>query len=232
MIFSRITVKIKQADSWDSGPTARPEHNGSLREHAVSTEDPTTFLAPGQSHVVGGLDWSWAYVVFRDVPGWDGYQADSRGWIWSSWRPGRGINRCGWHRLTPQKNSGGYRHVKLRRPDAKALTRRLSRVILESFFGPCPDGMEACHGNGEKEDNRLRNLRWDTRGANLRDVVAHGTLCAGSRHGNAKLNEPAVREAKRMIALGVKPAAIGKRFNVDQATICDIKAGRTWTHVK
>lgn len=48
-------------------------------------------------------------------------------------------------------------------------------IVLESFTGPRPDGMEACHGNGKPSDNRLENLRWDTHAANIRDSLDHGT---------------------------------------------------------
>lgn len=43
-------------------------------------------------------------------------------------------------------------------------------------MGPCPDGMEACHNNGDQLDNRIENLRWDTHSANIYDQVAHGNI--------------------------------------------------------
>ena len=49
------------------------------------------------------------------------------------------------------------------------------RLVLEAFVGPCPDGMEACHWNDVPDDNRLENLRWDTRAANIADSVRNGT---------------------------------------------------------
>jgi hypothetical protein len=53
--------------------------------------------------------------------------------------------------------------------------KTVHRLVLESFVGPCPGGLEACHSNGDRHDNRLNNLRWDTRSANNLDKNAHGT---------------------------------------------------------
>lgn len=58
---------------------------------------------------------------------------------------------------------------------AKHDTRQIHRLVLETFRGPCPDGMEGCHDNGDLTDNRLANLRWDTPSANAYDRVKHGT---------------------------------------------------------
>lgn len=57
----------------------------------------------------------------------------------------------------------------------KAHHRLVHRLVLEAFVGPCPEGMEACHWDGDPTNNRLENLRWDTRSENHRDAARHGT---------------------------------------------------------
>lgn len=52
--------------------------------------------------------------------------------------------------------------------------RRVHRVVLEAFVGPCPAGMEACHNDGDKTNNRSVNLRWDNKTSNSYDTVRHG----------------------------------------------------------
>jgi hypothetical protein len=71
-------------------------------------------------------------------------------------------------------NSQGYHTVDLWNGDGTSATKRVHRLVLEAFVGPAPAGHEACHGNGDRTDNRLENLRWDVRTENMRDVVRHG----------------------------------------------------------
>lgn len=49
------------------------------------------------------------------------------------------------------------------------------QLVALAFIGPRPDGMDVCHNNGDGQDNRPGNLRYDTRTSNNRDTVAHGT---------------------------------------------------------
>jgi hypothetical protein len=42
-------------------------------------------------------------------------------------------------------------------------------LVLLAFVGPKPEGLEVCHGNDVKADNRLQNLRYDTRSANAQE---------------------------------------------------------------
>lgn len=66
-------------------------------------------------------------------------------------------------------------HVQVRLSDGpRFLTRAVHRLVLEAFVGARPDGLEACHGDGDPQNNRLENLRWDTRQANVLDKVRHG----------------------------------------------------------
>lgn len=48
------------------------------------------------------------------------------------------------------------------------------RMVLLAFVGPAPEGMEACHNDGNRTTNALTNLRWDTPSENQRDCVRHG----------------------------------------------------------
>lgn len=76
--------------------------------------------------------------------------------------------------LKPGIRHGGYSVVNLWR-DGQRAQWLVHRLVLFAFVGPCPDGMEGCHNDGNPRDNSLSNLRWDTRSANHLDKVKHGT---------------------------------------------------------
>lgn len=57
---------------------------------------------------------------------------------------------------------------------AKPKPRYVHHLVLEHFVGPRPTGLEACHWDDDGANNRLDNLRWDTRSANKIDAVRNG----------------------------------------------------------
>lgn len=61
-----------------------------------------------------------------------------------------------------------HRNGRLERP-------QVHRLVLETFVGPCPPGMEACHNDGNPANNHVSNLRWDTGSSNMLDKRRHGT---------------------------------------------------------
>lgn len=80
--------------------------------------------------------------------------------------------------LTCSKRSDGYISVKLYKGNGTYTTQWIHRLVLESFVGPCPPGMECRHLNGNPSDNRLINLAWGTKEENAHDKVLHGTVNA------------------------------------------------------
>ena len=102
------------------------------------------------------------------------------------------------------------------------------RLVLEAFVGSCPKGMMACHNNGNPQDNRLENLRWDTAKANMEDRTKHGRGGEGERNGMAKLTEDQVRYIRSCTE---KQQALADRFGVSQVKISQIRLNKCWRHV-
>lgn len=78
---------------------------------------------------------------------------------------------------SPVPQGKGKHHAVMLYRNCKAKKAYIHRLVLEAFVGPCPPRMEACHDpDRNTANNRLTNLRWDTRQANMQDAVRHGSL--------------------------------------------------------
>jgi hypothetical protein len=69
----------------------------------------------------------------------------------------------------------GYLYVRVVDKDGEQSFPLIHRLVLEAFVGPCPVGMQACHADGDRQNNRPGNLRWDTCKANMADKKTHET---------------------------------------------------------
>lgn len=107
---------------------------------------------------------------------------------------------------------------------------RVHRLVAEAFNGPCPDGMECRHLDGDPQNNRPGNLQWGTRLENQHDRWAHGTHNKGERHGMSKLTDGQVQEMRELRAGGMKLAALAERFHVGMATVSNVCSGKRWQH--
>jgi hypothetical protein len=105
------------------------------------------------------------------------------------------------------------------------------RLVLETFRGPCPEGMEGCHNDGNQLNNRLENLRWDTHLANVKDRAKHGRDRKGQDHPNAKLNDDDVRAIRWALTFGIKGSVLARSYRVTDTLISYIKLRRFWKHV-
>jgi hypothetical protein len=75
--------------------------------------------------------------------------------------------------LRPGKDTHGVRFVHLS-ADGRRRVARVHLLVLESHVGPRPVGLEGCHWDDDKDNNRLSNLRWDTKLANEQDKLRNG----------------------------------------------------------
>jgi hypothetical protein len=126
---------------------------------------------------------------WKAVPGWEGcYEVSDRGRVRSLDRWVVNQRRRFWAGkvLTPRKATNGYVFITLH--DAPRRWQvDIHRLVALTFIGICHDGLEVAHGNGKKDDNRLSNLRYDTRKGNHNDKRMHGTHRQGETHPGAKL---------------------------------------------
>lgn len=108
---------------------------------------------------------------WRPVKGFEGlYEVSSAGQVRSLPR-GRS---AGCAALRPGANRRGHLHVTLSAGNVQT-TRYVHKLVAEAFIGPCPDGQEVRHWDGNPANNTVGNLRYGTRAENLLDAVRHGT---------------------------------------------------------
>lgn len=119
--------------------------------------------------------------IWRAVPGYEGaYEVSSEGRVRSLERlDSRGRRRHAMLRSLHVMPSGHFTLGLCK--DAHRRIAQVHHLVLEAFVGPRPEGMEACHRNDDPGDNRVENLRWDTRSANALDSVRNGTHHMASR---------------------------------------------------
>lgn len=182
----------------------------------------------GEWHVMAAPHSSIPGVRFKDIPGFVGYAAADNGTIWSRWAPGHAGHIGRWKLMRGHKRPDGYVHVYLKRGN-RTIDCRVHRLVLESFVGPCPDGMEARHVNdNDRSNNRLENLCWGTPKQNTDDRRRHGTIAKGERNGSAKLTKANIAEMYDMFEAGSLVREIAERFCVDPSMTSKILRGRYW----
>src|SRR5665213_1183304 len=103
--------------------------------------------------------------LWKDIPGYEGsYQVSDLGRVKSLDRtiesPGskRGYPKeVKSQALLPQKHSAGYLHVRL-----QGKTSLIQELVMRAFVGQRPIGLQICHNDGNRHNNALTNLRFDT----------------------------------------------------------------------
>jgi hypothetical protein len=157
----------------------------------------------------------------KQIPNFPGYAITSNGVLYSC------RNRYGFTNWRIAKvGNQRYRRVELN-IDGTTFYRSIHRLVLETFVGPAPNGMEACHNNGNSSDNRIGNLRWDTHQNNEDDKEKRPR---GSNHKKAKLTEHDVFEI-RMGTQNQRPCEIAKKYGISYRELRYIITRKVWIHI-
>lgn len=172
---------------------------------------------------------------FLQIPGYPRYAINESGTVLSACVRGRPSvkNNRSWKdskHLKPTTSRDGYHSVKLCH-DGQSRRVTVHILVLTTFVGPCPSGMECRHIDGNPANNHKDNLAWGTRSENSQDKLLHGTHSRGDRSGLAKLTTADVLAIRARAANGESNVDIAKDFLVHETSICLIVRRKRWKHV-
>lgn len=176
---------------------------------------------------------------WRDIPGFGGhYEVSSLGRVRSKTRvvirphsrTGRPVRSVYKSRVMSAKKIGpsGHRCITLTF-SGKERTVFVHTLVLLAFSGPCPEGMECRHLNGDPLDNRPCNLKWGTHLENSMDRQMHGHYARGEDHAMAVLTEQQVVSAIRR---GLSHQEMAEELGITPGHAWNILNGKSWKHLK
>lgn len=170
--------------------------------------------------------------IWKPVPGWESlYHISNHGRV-KRISPTKHTKRYG-NILKPREDKDGYLVLQLSRAGQKKYVA-IHRLVAAAFLGPRPIGdYTVNHCNGDKKDNRPKNLEWLTRIENdrhARDVLHMARL--GEKHGMSKLTAKQVKQIRKLYASQrYTLASLGQRYNVTLHAIWRIVHRKTWKHI-
>lgn len=184
--------------------------NGSLRS-ALSSEENRAMIAAMIDRLKAEPSVNWAVI-----PSHPRYSVSDNGLI--------RFDKTGYVRKW-QRGENRYAFITFAGQGGKpASFRSVHSLILEAFHGPRPEGMQVCHIDGDRFNNRLSNLRYGTAKDNADDRFFHGNTCAGIKNGNAKIIDQSVIDGIRAEYASGKTTqyALAAKHDISQAQINNI----------
>jgi DNA-binding transcriptional regulator YiaG len=108
------------------------------------------------------------------------------------------------------------------------------RLVAEAFLGPCPEGKNVNHKDGNKFNNELSNLEYITPREQNKHAIINGLFVPvhGEKHFYSRLTELDViwiRDMHERELLSMNKMA--KALGVSSSTVAQVVKGKTWKHV-
>jgi hypothetical protein len=162
---------------------------------------------------------------WRAVPGWEGYyEVSNKGRVRSverviEFEDGR-VRR--FPVVVRSTHTDGFGYFKLTLKRAKRQERILvHQAVAAAWLGPRPVGFDVCHNDGNKTNNAVENLRYDTRAANRADSVRHGTAIRPSMRKLTDEQVAAIRAARGKVTA----RQLAEMYGTSPAHVCNIQRG-------
>lgn len=171
-------------------------------------------------------------VIFRDIPGWDGYIASSEGKIYSVKVPGgRGILDYNHpHELVPREWKPGRLRVYLRNNSKKKYSFSVSHLVWMAFNNrlKVPENMVIDHINCNTLDNRPENLQCITYSENIKRAYKYTrtAFTSNSINGTSKFNTLTISKILEDYQNGDTQSNICEKYDISQKQVSGIVNGQ------
>ena len=137
-----------------------------------------------------------------------------------------------WSELKPcRRKIDGVRVVNLSR-NGRRLQKKVGCLVLETFVGPRPPGLECCHGDDDQDNNRLGNLRWDTHQSNMDDQFLNGARHRKlTRARRCQVTEAEVVAIRALGKDGFPGKRVAKIYSLSRSQVWKIQTGFHWGRI-
>ena len=164
--------------------------------------------------------------AWKAIPGFPGYEISDHGRVRSYLKSSPAI-------LKPViKKRDGYAQHNLRK-NGKFISVKVHTLVLSSFIGPCPHGLQTCHNDGDRTNNHLKNLRYGTAFDNAQDRHNHGNdrYAYGETHYRAIFIGAHIMAIRYLFSIGFTNITLADMYHTSGSHISLIVRRKSWKHI-
>ena len=160
---------------------------------------------------------------------WDARYAVTRdGRVFSRAKRGVGDRRIDpkWRQLSPVRTGSRRQYLTV----CLGLGNRwdVHKLVAAVFHGPCPDGFQVRHKDGNPSNNSASNLEYGTALENAGDAIRHGTTCRGESNARSRLTSGQVSIIRRRFESGELQRSIAADIGVSAECVSQVVRGTRW----
>ena len=160
-----------------------------------------------------------------------GYSVCEDGTVYTRWNKGARKLENYWIEVK-SRIVNGYIAYSLLKTNGRQISAGVHILLAHAFMGKRPSGLFVCHNDGNKLNNQLSNLRYDTTKSNTQDRLIHGTMLFGEECPNSKLKESQIIEIFRYKKNGMTHKETAAILKVSKHTVYLILKRKIWGHIE
>ena len=165
--------------------------------------------------------------IWKPIPGFSMYAVSTHGRVRREKQTNKRLHKG--LILSEYKRPDGYISYQLQDDANKRIGWLAHRLVLTVFVGTAPTQKhEVAHGDGNKSNNHISNLRWATKIENAFDKRRHGTHKCGEDIHHSVLTEKDVSCARHLYDRGLSYRQLGEIFDISPSVIGRAVCGSTW----